>query len=164
MTPLDKLILQNGIEDLLARFDDAVLRNDREMFRSLWAEDGVWEISAPIPLRAEGGNAIVAALDSFHTTNQFFFRSTSRPVIHADGDRATFRSPTVELARRERGIGYANVAMYFDEARRVDDEWRFVRRYYQYLWVDTKSQLPGEIVSLSERERGGSIPLLESRQ
>ena len=164
MTPLDKLILQNGIEDLLARFDDAVLRNDRETFRSLWVEDGVWEISAPVPMRAEGVNAIVAALDAFHTVNQFFFRSTSRPVIHADGDRAAFRSPTVELARRAGGIGYANAAMYLDEARRVHEEWRFVRRYYQYLWVDSKSQLPGEVVPLSERERGGSVPLPENAQ
>ncbi len=161
MTPLDKLLLQNDIEDLLARFDDAVLRNDRETFRSLWVENGVWEISAPVPMRADGTDTIVAALESFHAVNEFFFRSTSRPVIHADGDRATFRTPTVELARRAGGIGYANVAMYFDEARRVQGEWRFVRRFYQYLWVDLKSQLPGEIVPLPERERGGSIPAPE---
>ena len=62
----------------------------------------------------------------------------------------------VELARRAGRIGYANVALYFDGARRIEGEWRFVRRYHQYLWVDLKSQLPGEIVPLSVRERGGS--------
>jgi len=159
---LDRLVIQNGIEDLLARFDDAVLRFDIEAFRELWAEDAVWEISAPAPMRASGRNEIVQALEKFHTINQFFFRTTSRPVIHADGDHASFRSPTLELARREGNVGYANVAVYFDEAKLHEGYWQFTRRYYQYLWVDLTTLLTGEIVPLSLRERGGSAPRLRN--
>ena len=159
---LEKLIVQNGIEDLIARFDDAVIRYDREAFRDLWAPDGIWEISSPVPMRVQGHDAISAMLGKFHELNQFFFRSTSRPVIHAADGHATFRSPTIELARRDGGIGYANTALYYDEADFDGERWRFSRRFYQYLWVDLKSPLGGETVGLSTRERGGSAPRLES--
>ena len=146
---INRLILHDGIEELIARFDDAAIRYDREAFRSLWVENAVWEISVPASLRAVGRDEIVRAFEDFHKVNEFFFRSTSRPVIHFDGDRATFRSPTVELARRAGNIGYANVAVYFDEAILEEGEWRFTRRSYQYLWVDLKTVLNGEIVPLS---------------
>ncbi len=74
---LAKLITERDIEDLLARFDDAAIRYDRDAFRNLWMPDGVWEISDPVPLRAQGQDAVVAALDQFHTVNEFFFRSTA---------------------------------------------------------------------------------------
>lgn len=157
---LDKLILQNDIEELLARFDDAVIRYDREAFRDLWVPDAVWEISEPVPMRVQGYGALVSALEEFHRMNQFFFRTTSRPVIHAVGAHATFRSPTIELARREGHSGYANVAVYYDEAEFDGDRWRFSRRYYQYLWVDVESPLAGAAVPMSIRERGGSPPRL----
>jgi ketosteroid isomerase-like protein len=145
---VERLALQNEIEDLIARFDDAVIRNDRNAFRDLWTADAVWEISQPVPMRAVGPTAIVAALDSFHTLNKFFFRSTARPVIDLDQDWALFRSPTFELARREERIGYANVAMYYDKAKRENGQWRFVHRNYQYIWVDLKTPLAGESVPM----------------
>ena len=36
-----------AIYDLVARFDDAVNRRDKNEFRTLWAVDGVWVIGLP---------------------------------------------------------------------------------------------------------------------
>ena len=142
---IDRLVARDDLADLLARFDDAAIRDDRAAFGDLWTADAVWEIGPPVPLRAAGRKAIVAALGQFHAVNEFFFRLTARPVVELDGDRATLRSPTVELARRGGRAGYANVAVYHDEARREGGAWRFARRRYQYLWVDLQSPLGGEI-------------------
>ena len=77
----------------MARFDDSVIRNDRDTFRELWTADAVWEISPLVPMRAIGPTAIVAALDNFHKFNKCFFPSTGRPAIRLEQDRSKFRFP-----------------------------------------------------------------------
>ena len=149
---LTRLIAENGILNLMARFDDAILRNDQALMRRLWVpEGGVWEIgqfnpngSKNIsPLRAEGLDQILKAQQGFSDGNEFFFRTTLRAVITLDSDRATASSPTTEYARRKDGRGYNNVAMYADALERHGGEWLFASRKYFYLWVDSISPIPG---------------------
>ena len=145
---LQILMSERDLLDLLARFDDAAIRTDLDRFRDLWTEDSTWEIGPPVPMQAKGRDAIVQALKTLQTQNLFFFRLTARPVIQLDGDRAELRSPTVELAGRAGHLGYANVAFYVDEVVRDAGVWRFRKRSYQYIWVDTQSQLQGQTVPL----------------
>lgn len=156
--PVADLLAHDAVADLLARFDDAVLRNDRAAFADLWTADAVWEIGPPVPMRAAGVQAIPDALDGFHATNDFFFRLTGRPVVRLDGDRGTARSPTVELARRGGRTGYANVALYHDDLRREGGGWRFARRRYQYLWVDLETPLGGRVAPPPTGAGGASPP------
>ena len=147
---IEAMLAKHELLDLLARFDDAAITNDHEVFRGLWAENPVWEIGAPIPMKAEGTEAILEALSGFKRQNLFFFRLTGRPVIEIDGDEARLRSPTIELAGRAGNLGYGNVALYTDHAVRIDGVWRFRSRSYRYLWVDTQLPLAGKAVSLEQ--------------
>ena len=149
---LMQMLDENAILNQIARFDDAILRNDTALMRRLWVpEGGVWEIgqfnpdgSKNIsPLRAEGLSEIIKAQQGFHDGNEFFFRTTLRPVITVSGDRADTRAPTTEYARRKDGHGYSNVALYQDQLARRDGEWLFVSRRYFYLWVDSVSPIAG---------------------
>jgi len=159
---LKRMINEQAILDLMARFDDAIIRRDAEAFRSLWAEDGVWEIgqfnphgSTDIaPLRAQGIDQILAAQRQFGALNAFFFRTTLRGVIDLAGDQATARTPTTEYARRHDGHGYNNVALYDDELVRRDGTWLFAARRYYYLWIDSQSPIPGSAVPLPDALTG----------
>lgn len=97
---LQRLLDEHAILNLMARFNDAVIRQDMQVFRSLWLPDAVWTIADPIPMRAEGIDQIMAALQKFKDVNEFFFRTTLRAVIMLDGDQATARMPTTEYALR----------------------------------------------------------------
>lgn len=145
---LQSLLLERDLLNLLARFDDAAISTDLGVFRDLWTEDGVWEIGPPIPMQAKGRDAIVEGLKQLQNQNLFFFRLTARPVIQVHGDHAELRSPTVELAGRAGHLAYANVALYVDEVVLDGGIWRFRKRSYQYIWVDTQSQLSGQAVPL----------------
>ena len=154
---LRRLLDENAILTLLARFDDAILRRDTGAMRALWVPDGVWEIGTHnpdhsrhiTPLRAEGIDQIIAAQEQFNAMNEFFFRTTLRPVITLSGDRATGRAPSTEFARRKDKSGYNNVALYDDLLVRRDGVWLFQARRYDYLWVDSVSPIAG----------GDSVPL-----
>lgn len=153
---LRRLLDENAILDVMARFDDAIIRRDVETFRTLWVEDGIWEIGqfnpAHVqdvqPLHAQGIEQLVAALELFNRMNEFFFRTTLRGVITLDGDHAIVRSPTTEYARRHDGHGYNNVALYQDELVRRNGTWLFVARRYHYVWIDSVSPIAGNAVEL----------------
>ena len=106
---IDQLLAEHELLDLVARFDDAAISGDGDAFRSLWTEDGIWEIENPLPLKAQGYDAILKALSGFQQQNHFFFRLSGRPVIRIKGEQARLRSPTVELAGRAGNRAYANV-------------------------------------------------------
>ncbi len=159
---LRHLLDENAILDLMARFDDAIIRKDTETFRTLWVEDGIWEIGQfnPThakdvnPLHAQGTAQLIAALEQFNKMNEFFFRTTLRGVITLDGDHATVRTPSTEYARRHDGHGYNNVAMYQDELVRQNGSWLFVSRRYYYVWVDSFSPIPGSAIGLPAMQDG----------
>ena len=138
---------ERDILTLLARFDDAAIRNDLNTFGQLWTQDAVWEIGEPVPMTARGREAIVDFLRGSKGFNEFFFRMTARPVFLPQPGFMGLRSTTIELAGRTGGKAYANVALYEDEVVKVADTWLFQRRSYRYLWVDTDAELHGQIVA-----------------
>jgi len=126
------------IQQLAARFSDAVNERDVAAFGGVWAEkDAVWEIGDPLPSRAEGRDAIVRMLEWLFTIEHYLMQMTHAGVITLDGDRATAR-----FAIRERGRGrgsdsfYDNLAVYDDALVREPEGWRFLRRSYSYRFLD----------------------------
>jgi hypothetical protein len=128
-----------AIRNLAARFTDAVNERDHSAFRRLWADDAVWEIGAPLAARAQGVDAIVDMLSHLLALKPVFIQLTHSGVIEFTGDD----SATARFTERERGKGrddyYENLAVYHDEFVRLNDGWRFKRRYYQYRYLDTSA-------------------------
>ena len=137
---------EREILNLLARFDDAAVRNDLAEFAELWTADAVWEIGEPVPMRAKGIVAITEFLRNSRGFNEFFFRMTGRPVFVAHEGYISLRSTTIELAGRAGKRAYANVALYEDEVEKVGGHYKFRHRSYRYIWVDTDMELNGQIV------------------
>lgn len=128
-----------AIRNLVARFTDAVNERDPSAFRRLWADDATWEIGAPLAASAQGVDAIVDMLSRLLAVKPMFIQLTHSGVIAFTGDDTA----TARFTERERGKGsddyYENLAVYHDEFVRLDDGWRFKRRYYQYRYLDTSA-------------------------
>ena len=124
-----------AIQQLAARFSDAVNERDVDAFISTWAEDGaVWEIGQPLPLRGEGRDGIRKMLNQLFIIEHYFMQMTHSGVLSLNGDHATAR-----FVIREHGRGantfYDNLAIYNDEVIRQADGWRFLRRTYTYRFL-----------------------------
>ena len=154
-----------AIAELVVRFDDAVNRRDAEEFGKLWAEDAIWEIGDPMPMRVEGRERIVENWTEMVGGTEWLFRGSFAGVINVDGDSATGRWPCIETGTfKAQGDapakGYDNRAMYEDRYIRTPDGWRFQHRRYLYLWLSNE-KLPGNAVPLGE-EIGADAPGLAS--
>lgn len=138
-----------SIHDLACRFSDAVNERNPAAFRSLWAEDGVWEISPPLPMIAKGLDLIQAAFERLLEPKVMFMQMTHTGVIEfVDSNRATARFTVRERGEGVAGSGdfYENLAVYYDELVRTNGGWRFMRRRYEYRYLDT-SPFSGEVFS-----------------
>ena len=131
-----------SIRNLVARYSDAVNQRDLVAFRQLWTGDAVWEIGAPLQASAHGIDEIVALLSRLLQAEKYFMQMTHSGVIEIKGDRATAR-----FVERERGRGestyYDSLAVYEDVLVREGEGWRFVKRSYQYRFLD-QSPFGGE--------------------
>ncbi len=140
---LQTLADEAGIRRLAAQFCDACIRYDRTLFRSLWAAEGIWKITEPFPAEAGGVEEIVALLDVLLGMYEFFVQMQHSGVITVTGDTATARWVMQEVGRGKNGtLFYNNYGLYDDEMVRRDGAWRFVKRTYQYVYID-HSPLPG---------------------
>ncbi|WP_053097689.1 nuclear transport factor 2 family protein [Microbacterium sp. CGR1] len=135
---LQRLVDENSIRTLVETFVDACIRADHDTFRTLWAEDGVWEIGAPFNHRSDGIGAIAETLHHLRDERIFFTQLVPTGVITIDGDTAEARWPVREVAQGPGETYYDNLAMYFDSFVRIDGVWKFSRRSYKYMWLNTE--------------------------
>ena len=145
---LQRLLDENAILNLIARFDDAVILSDFDEFRSLWTDNAVWDIGDPLPLHAEGVDVIVDAVRKRLDAVTFFFRATWRAVITINGDQASSRAATIENGRLRDGKMYDNLGVYRDKLERQNKQWKFGARRYDYIWIDRTPISPGEVIAL----------------
>jgi ketosteroid isomerase-like protein len=132
-----------AINQLVARFDDAVNRRDIKEFTGLWHKDATWEIGEPMPMHVQGAQAIVEKWAGMLEGTQWLFRGSFAGVVSVDGDTATGRWPCIETGTFANGIGYDNRAFYEDQYVRSEGQWYFMQRRYIYLWLSSES-LPGK--------------------
>lgn len=137
-----------AITDLVARFDDAVNRRDVAEFSSLWCNDAVWEIEAPMRMRTEGAAQIVATWQQMLGGTKWLFRGSFAGVLQVSGDEASGRWPCIETGTFADGKGYDNRAIYEDRYVRQDDRWLFQHRRYVYLWLSSDT-VPGAPIALA---------------
>jgi ketosteroid isomerase-like protein len=139
-----------AITELVARFDDSVNRRDVAQFEQLWANDAVWEIGEPLPMRVAGGANIIETWQKMLAGTQWLFRGSFAGVINVQADTATGRWPCIETGSFADGTGYDNRAIYQDQYIQRDGRWLFQSRRYHYLWL-SRDPLAGQPVALSPR-------------
>ncbi len=140
----DRLRDESDIRELAGRFSDAVNRRDLELFRTLWTQDGVWDIKAPMNVRVTGPDAIVSAVSRLLGGWAFFVQSTHLGTVTVNGDVATARFTMNEIGRPlSGGGGHFNYGLYADALRRTPEGWKFTKRVYHFLYLDA-STLTGD--------------------
>ncbi len=135
---LNRFMDEAAIRNTIARFADSATRNDLQMFQSVWADDGEFTIGkAPHGQSATGVAEVVAMLARLRSGKDFFVQFALQGVIELDGDEATTRTFVHEAARGPGETYYRNHCIAFDRLRRSGDNWIFVSRSFQYVWLDT---------------------------
>jgi hypothetical protein len=147
-----------AIRALAYAFADAVNRRDASTFESLWDENGVWEIGAPLHSVARGASNIAAHMIELAEPFEFFIQLVHSGIVEINVDQATARWPMQEIGRSRTNGPYNNHAFYEDELVKRDGAWRFVRRSYRYIWLDLKSPIGGDVIGRANE------PLLPSKK
>jgi uncharacterized protein (TIGR02246 family) len=121
-----------AIRDLVARYCDAVTRNDEAAWADTWAEDGRWKVG---PNEASGRDKVVATWKSlmgiFNDVRQIAHQS----LIRIEGDRATGRWTMSELGWPKQGDPSYVLGVYTDAYVRVEGEWKFASRRFDMLYA-----------------------------
>jgi uncharacterized protein (TIGR02246 family) len=115
------------IRELLARYADAVTRQDLDGYLDCWTEDGVrtgpgGDCSGTDELRAQW-HGIFGAVEQM----TFFAQAGA---IEVDGDHATVRSHCLEFIRLRDGSSRQVIGEYADTVRRENGRWAFAVRAY----------------------------------
>lgn len=133
-----RLLDENDIRSVTARFANAAMRADYDAFRAVWAEDAHWTIGNPPRVFATGIDDIVAMLRKLRESKEFFVQFALQGSIEINGDEATSECLCHEAARGPDGSSYyRNHCVAFDQFKRTENGWVFTRRDFQYIWLDT---------------------------
>ena len=119
-------------------FTDAAGQKDKELFRSLWAEDGEWIIGPPIGKTFRGRDNIADAFEHLISSWEFFVQLNSgyNVDLNEDGKTATANFYLNEIARGTNASNF-NLANYQDEVVKKDGRWYFKTRNYNVIYLDT---------------------------
>ena len=124
---------QQAIRALLERYCDGVNQRDAETWGSTWAEDAIWELPHLDMEGLKGRETIVAAWLEAMKMFPFVNMMAMPGVIKVEGDRATMRSYTDEVAVTQDGTELRPRGQYDDECVKVAGEWKFSRRVFSVL-------------------------------
>lgn len=127
------LMDQLEIRALLERYCDGVNQRDPELWGSTWAEDAVWELPHLEMEGLRGRETIVAAWTEAMKLFPFVNMMAHPGFIKVDGDRATMRSYTTEVAVTAEDKEIRPRGEYHDECVRENGEWKFSLRKFKVL-------------------------------
>jgi SnoaL-like domain len=120
-----------AIQRLIYRYADAVVHRDGAQWASCWAPDASWDLGHG--RLVEGRDAIVelwySAMNRFAAVVQMVHNGEVWAGV--DADRATGRWYIDERFLRADGTRGVLLAHYDDGYVRLDDGWRFSRRFLQ---------------------------------
>lgn len=142
------LVEEYLIQKQVARFADAVNRRDHDEFRSLWVEQGIWELKPPMNINVSGKENIMETFTQLLNKWEFFVQMIHSGVISIQENRASARWCMNEIGRDSEGKGFQNFGMYEDEFIKTDQKWLFVKRTYHFAYID-EPKLLGMVFSLN---------------
>ena len=124
------------ITDLVARYADAVNRNDREAWTAIWSEDGIYSLMGG--RKKEGRDAIIAlyvqAMESFESMVQLVHNGT----VEVGGDSATGRWYVSEQQGLGEDKNFFVIGVYQDRYVRTADGWKFAERHFDLLYRENR--------------------------
>lgn len=123
-----------AIRELLEHYSDAVNQRDADSWGATWAEDSEWNLPVVPGMESIKGKAnIVAAWVESMKLFPFVHMVGTPGRIDVNGDRATMRSYTAEVATMQNGEEIRPRGQYNDELVKIDGQWLFKRRAFQSL-------------------------------
>lgn len=132
---LARLVDEAAIRDATARFADAATRGDIGRFRSVWADDAVFDIGDRV--HAVGVDDVESTFRGLREGREFFVQFAVQGSIDIAGDEARTSCIVHEAARGPGETYYRNHCISNDRLRRAGDGWVFTHRAFLYLWLDT---------------------------
>jgi ketosteroid isomerase-like protein len=129
-----------AIQDLIYRYTDAVNRRDWDQFEAVWAPDAVWEVAAPVDIRAEGYAAVRKTIGAVVESMEFLVQIAANPVIALLGDSRAAATTTIHEIGRNAADGSCMVlyGMYYDQIVDGDQGWRFAHRRFQHVYLESE--------------------------
>ncbi|MET7511165.1 nuclear transport factor 2 family protein [Streptomyces albidoflavus] len=133
---LDEIESRIAIEELLNKYCHGFDRPDRDLLRTLWAEDAVFDLGPLFGDPANGVEGIMAKAEELWAAVPVMYHWMADPVIAVDGDTATAETELNCLViSREDGPTQV-VGVYSDRFARIDGVWKFQHRVFDpQLWA-----------------------------
>jgi len=120
-----------AIRELVARYGDAVSRQDIADWGALWAEDSVWR--HPEVGDMTGRAEIVARCADAMARYPLLVFMAMLGSLKVTGDRAEGRAYSSELVTNTEGVTYRVTGRYDDAYVRQGGHWLFARRAFTIL-------------------------------
>ena len=123
----DELALQN----LMARYVDAVNRRDEDAWSATWAEDSEWNLlGSPVA----GKDNIVGLWQQMMGGFEFALMMPSSSMFAIDGDSASGQWYLHEYTRDLEGTASTILSRYVDTYVKQDGQWLFKTRAYNFIY------------------------------
>ena len=121
-----------AIRGLVARYAEAVTRNDPDAWEATWASYGEWHVMGQTAKGREEARKLFEKLTSGF---DFVAQLAGSGYVEIAGDEAVGHWQMTEHGRLKSGAPIFTIGLYEDRYRREDGEWRFLSRRFKPAYV-----------------------------
>ncbi len=122
---------ERALQQLMARYVDAVNRRDSQAWARTWAEDGTWSIAG---MEVTGRQAILDLWQQLMTGFEFAVLMPASSLLEIDGNSATGHCYLQEFTRDLEGERNLALSRYLDSYAKKKGQWYFQRRQYDFIY------------------------------
>lgn len=134
-----------ALRELVDLYSVGVTTRDSALIGRSFAEDGEWQVLAPMNLALSGRDAIATGIVAGLGAFEFIVQMAHSVHVELDGDTARLTCVMEEVGRRSTGESMRLLGLYRDQARRGADGWRFQSRTFHPIYLD-QTPLPGQAI------------------
>ena len=124
---------QLALQDLMARYVDAVNRRDAQAWAATWDDNGCWNL---LGNEVSGKDSIVGLWQQMMAGFEFALMIPSSCLFDIDGDSASGHWYLQELARDNEGNISSLFSRYIDTYIRRNGQWLYQSRRYEIIYHD----------------------------
>ena len=134
-----------ALRRLVDLYSVGVTTRDSTLIGQSFAEDGEWQVLAPMNLARSGRDAIATGIVAGLGAFEFIVQMAHSVHVEIDGDSATLTCVMEEVGRRSTGESMKMLGLYRDKASRGADGWKFQSRTFHPIYID-QTPLPGQAI------------------